>query len=89
MAPGEENGAGAKAGGGLFAVGLAALAVVCCAALPLIVWVVGGLSLAALLGVGGGAALGVLLVGLGVLALRARRRRCAPRPAAPASDIQG
>jgi hypothetical protein len=60
-------------------VGIAAagVAIVCCAGLPLVAGVLGGLAITTLLGVGG-AVLAVALVGT-ALAFRLRRRR----PAGP------
>jgi hypothetical protein len=63
--------------GSSLALGTAALAVVCCAGLPLLIAAVGGLTLGAVLGLAG------LAVALGLIALllviRARRRACSPR----------
>lgn len=61
-------------GGGLVAVGVAALAVVCCAGLPLLVGVLGGLALGTVLGVGAGV---VALVVLVTAVFVTRRRRAA------------
>jgi len=52
-------------------IGAAIVALVCCAGVPLVASVVGGLALTTLLGIGG-AILGVALVGT-ALAVRARR----------------
>jgi len=62
-------------------VGLAALVAVCCAGLPLLAVLVGGLTLGALLGVSGGVVGAVVLVGVATIMVRARgRRRCAKPP---------
>jgi hypothetical protein len=59
-------------------VAVAAFAIVCCASLPVLAGVFAGLTLAAILGVGGGLiALIAVLTGI-VLVLRARRRRSCP-----------
>ena len=60
---------------GVVAVGAAAFAVVCCASLPLVTAALGGITLAAALGVGAGVV--VLSAGaiLGLILLRASRRR--------------
>ena len=58
---------------GLAALGLGALVVVCCAALPLVAGVLGGVAIGAYLGVGAGVlALAVLAA---LVLVRARRRR--------------
>jgi hypothetical protein len=69
----------AKGAGTLFApIGIGVLAIVCCAGLPVLAGVLAGLTLATILGVGGGLlALIAVLAGM-VLALRARRRRSCP-----------
>ena len=59
-------------GGGLVALGVAALAVLCCAGLPLLVAVLGGLALGTVLGVGTGV---VALVALVIAVLVARHCR--------------
>ena len=56
-------------------IGAAMVAVVCCAGVPLVASVVGGLALTTLLGIGG-AILAVALVGA-ALAVRVRRRNAA------------
>lgn len=57
---------------GLAALGMGALVVVCCAALPLVAGVLGGVAIGAILGVGAGVlALAVLAT---LVLLRARRR---------------
>lgn len=78
----EEDGRGAGARpGGLSAagIGVAAFAVVCCAAGPLLLAVAGGLAVAAWLGIG----TGLLVVAAAVVAILTRRRRraCPPGPA--------
>lgn len=74
-------------GGGLAAVGIGALAIACCAGVPLIAAVAAG-SVAAgtLLGVGAGLVAAVVLAGVIVLRVRARRRAAesTARPAVPA-----
>lgn len=71
---------GAKTG--LAAVGIAVLAVVCCAVLPLLAVVASSVALGTVVGVGASV---VAFVGLTVLVvLRTRRRRaCAPPASAP------
>lgn len=61
------------ANGGLAGVGLAAVMVVCCAAIPLLAALAGSVALGTVLGVGAGAAAALVLGGLVVA--RARRRR--------------
>lgn len=63
-------------------VGVAVVAIVCCAGLPVLVGVFAGLSLAAILGVGGGLVALIAVVAGAVLALQARRRRSS-RPTTP------
>lgn len=64
--------------GGSLALGTAALAVVCCAGLPLIIAAASGLALGAVFGLAGlGVAPGLLTL---ALVIRARRRACAPNP---------
>ncbi len=58
---------------GLAALGIGAFAVVCCAGLPLVAGVLGGVALGSVLGVGAGA-LAVVVVIVLVVA-RARRQR--------------
>ena len=71
-APRKRAGAGLEKTG-LAALGVGALFVVCCAALPLAAGVLGGLAIGATFGVGAGAlALAVLAT---LVLLRARRRR--------------
>jgi hypothetical protein len=55
--------------------GVGGFAVVCCASLPLVVGLVGGLTLAGVLGVGGGVLAAAAVVALGLVVVRARRRR--------------
>ena len=60
-------------------VGVGGLALVCGAGLPLVGGLVGGLTVAGVLGVGGGVFLACAVAGIGLLAVRTRRRRsCAP-----------
>jgi uncharacterized protein (DUF58 family) len=64
-------------------VGIAALAVICCGAAPLLLALFGGLAVGAVLGLGAGL---IALVTLAALALAARRRRraeCEVPPRAP------
>jgi hypothetical protein len=68
---------------GIAGAGLVALAIGCCAALPLIAALAGGAAVGTVLGVGAGAAVLIALVGL--ILFRARRRAAcetseAPRP---------
>ncbi len=58
---------------GLAALGIGAFAVVCCAGLPLVAAVLGGVALGSVLGVGAGA-LAVIVV-IALVAARARRQR--------------
>ncbi len=66
----------APIGGGLVALGVAALAVVCCAVLPVVVGVVGGLALGTLLGVGSGVFALVVLVTAVFVKRRHRAAAC-------------
>ena len=59
---------------GLAALGTAAFAIVCCAALPLVAALVGSVAVGTVLGVGAGLAAAALLVGLAVVGVRRRRR---------------
>ena len=59
--------------GGPAAVGIAAFAVVCCAALPLLAALAGSLALGTLLGVGAG--IGALALLVMLVVLRTRRRK--------------
>jgi hypothetical protein len=70
---GDERGRGSAPRDGLAALGVAVSAVVCCAGLPLLAALAGGVALGTLLGVGVGM-LAALAVG-GALAARGRRRR--------------
>ncbi|MGD9736705.1 MAG: hypothetical protein AB7V58_14050 [Solirubrobacterales bacterium] len=63
-------------GTGLAALGVAALAIGCCAATPLLVIAVGSLTVGVLAGIGAGA---LALVVLGAAAMLARRRRVPKR----------
>ncbi len=58
---------------GLAALGIGAFAVVCCAGLPLVAGVLGGVALGSVLGVGAGALAVVVVIAL--VAARARRQR--------------
>ena len=62
---------------GVAGIGVAAFAVVCCAALPLLAALIGGLTAGAVAGIGAGAVAGI---GLFVLARSARRRRAGQSP---------
>jgi hypothetical protein len=65
---------------GLAALGVGVLAVVCCAAAPLLVGVLGGIALGSLLGVAAGV---VAVIGLTALVVvRTRRRRACAAPTA-------
>jgi hypothetical protein len=62
----------------LVPVAVAAVAIVCCAALPVLAGALAGLALATLLGLGAGL---IALIGAATttaMVLRARRRRCRP-----------
>ncbi len=61
---------------GLAALGIGAFAVVCCAGLPLVAGVLGGVALGSVLGVGAGA-LAVIVVIVLVVARARRQRACA------------
>jgi hypothetical protein len=76
----DSRGPGSPAQGGLAALGVAAFAIVCCAAFPLLAAVAGGVALATILGVGAGVVAVVLLVGLVVM--RVRHRHACERPIA-------
>lgn len=66
-------------GEGLVAIGFGALAIACCAGLPLIAgFAAGGVAAGTLLGAGAGVLGAIVLVGVVVLKVRARRRACAP-----------
>ena len=60
-----------------------AVAIVCCAGLPAIAAVFAGLTLATILGVGGGLAALIAAVAGTVMILRARRRRSCPPSQSP------
>ncbi len=62
---------------GLAALGVAAFAVVCCAGLPLLAGLLGGIALGSVLGVGVGA-LAVVIVSALIVARGRRQRACAP-----------
>ena len=64
--------------GGLAAVGLGALAVVCCAGGPLIVALIGGIALGTVFGVGAGVLAVSLLAALVIGRVRGRRAPGAP-----------
>jgi len=67
----ERNSDGVGAGG-LAAVGMAALAVVCCAGGPLLAGVLGGIALGTVLAVGAGV-VAILVLVTGVVVMRRRR----------------
>jgi uncharacterized membrane protein YedE/YeeE len=69
----------AKDAGTLLApVGIGVLAIVCCAGLPVLAGVFAGVTLATILGLGGGLIALIAVLSVMVLALRARRRRRCP-----------
>jgi membrane protein implicated in regulation of membrane protease activity len=70
---------------GVLAVGAAAFAVFCCAGLPLVASLVGGLTLAGVLGVSAGVLIAAAAVATAVVALRVRRRRAGPSSHPPRS----
>jgi len=72
------RGPGSSAKGGVAAFGIAAFAIVCCAGLPLLAAVAGGVALGTVLGVGAGLVAVLLLVG--AVVMRARRRRACKAP---------
>ncbi len=61
---------------GLAALGVGAFAVVCCAGLPLLAGVLGGVALGSVLGVGAGVVAVVIVIALVVVRVR-RQRACA------------
>ena len=63
--------------GTLVAVGVGALAVLCCAGWPLVAGILGGLTAAGPLGAGAGVLVAGAAVGLGAACVRSRRRRVA------------
>ena len=70
---------------GVIAVSAAAFAVFCCAGLPLVASLLGGLTLAGVLGVSGGVLIAAAAVATVVVLLRARHRR-ASQSSPPASN---
>ena len=62
----------------LAAAAVAIVGVGCCAGLPAIAAVNGGITIAAVLGVAGGVLAAAALVAVIVFVVRARRRACAP-----------
>ena len=69
----------AKGGGTQLApVAVAALAIGCCAGLPLIAGLFAGLTVAVILGVGGGVIVIVAVIAAAAVLVRARRRRSCP-----------
>jgi hypothetical protein len=70
----------------LASVAVAAIAIVCCAGLPVLAGAFGGVALATALGVGGGLLAFIVALAAAVIVLRARRRRsCPPSDERPAS----
>jgi hypothetical protein len=69
----------------LFAVAAGAFAVVCCAGLPAIGAIVGGITVAAVVGFTGGGLVLAAVIGAAALLVRARRRRgsCPPPAGGP------
>ena len=69
-----------RASGPALGVGAGAFAVVCCAGLPAIGALIGGITIAGVIGVAGGVLVLAALGGGAVLLVRARRRRgsCSP-----------
>ena len=70
---------------GVLAVGAAAFAVFCCAGLPLIASLVGGLTLAGVLGASAGVLIAAAAVATAVVVLRGRRRRAGQSSSGAAS----
>lgn len=66
--------------GDVAAVGLAAFAVVCCAGLPVVAGVLGGLTVVSLVGIGTGIVVAAGLVAFAALLVRNRRRACGHNP---------
>lgn len=62
---------GSQGRGGILGIGIAALAIVCCAAFPLLAALAGSVAVGTILGAGAGILAGVALVA--VVASRARR----------------
>ena len=75
-ADGKRSGAGERTG--LAAIGLGALAIACCAGLPLLGALLSSVALGAVLGIGAGVLAAAVLIGAVVVRARARRRACAP-----------
>lgn len=69
--PGEERAGGERLG--LAGAGLAALVVVCCATLPLLAGLAGGIAVAAVLGVAAGLAVAAGVTALVVILVRRHR----------------
>jgi hypothetical protein len=65
---------GGSGGGGIAALGIAMLAIGCCAGVPLIAALVGSVAVGTLLGVGAGIVVAIMLVAAVVVRIRARRR---------------
>ncbi len=76
-APNRPDGADAS---GFVALGIAALAIGCCAGVPLIAALAGGVAVGTLLGVGAGILAAIALIAAMVLRTRARRRASVARP---------
>jgi hypothetical protein len=82
--PEAKNGPGTWTG--LAGAGVLALAIGCCAVLPLVVAFAGSIAVGALVGVGAGA---VVLLGLVVLIVARARRRAACKPQTGAAAREG
>ena len=70
-----------RASGPALGVASGVFAVVCCAGLPAIGGLLGGITIAGVIGIGGGVLALAALLGVAALAMRERRRRrsCPPR----------
>lgn len=72
---------------GLTGVGVAALALACCGGLPLLIGLVGGLTVGAALGLGAGALLLIAAAGT-LVVMQARRRRACEVKASAAAPVK-
>jgi hypothetical protein len=72
---------------GLAGVGVAALALACCGGLPLLIGLVGGLTVGAVFGLGAGALLLIAAAGT-LVVMRARRRRACEVKASAAAPVK-
>jgi ABC-type Co2+ transport system permease subunit len=81
--PGGQEG---KRATGALAVGAAAFAVFCCAGLPLVVGLLGGLTLAGVLGVSAGVLIAAAALAAAVVVVRGRRRRACQPPSTGTSS---